>query len=328
MEKEEVKITFETITPIWTGDVNQECTELKPASIIGSLRFWFEIYCHFAGIEVKENESLDYKKFLEKRKKDINKSEYEILKELGISLPSIIFGCTGWKSRIEIKEITVIKNYKYIYPIGKISLKELKYKKKDKIIIPSWYFKKCFFGKFSIIFKVSNNIKENILFPLLNFIEKYAFFGAKNNIGYGRVKILTPNINKNEIDFNFLGINKKITNEIFSEKNLPNNLNRLNYNEIEIFDVIENFNDIKSCIEKLLLEKAKLRRLEKDVNIRHYKFGSIAKDIYKNKKYNIEIKGPNATKIIPLISFDKSNNTYNCQLLSIWGIQNIGAKNE
>ncbi|QCT94970.1 type III-B CRISPR module RAMP protein Cmr1 [Caminibacter mediatlanticus TB-2] len=335
MGKKELTVTFETVTPLWTGDINGECTELKPASIFGSLRFWFEVYCYFAGIEVKENESLDYKTFEKIRNKTFEKYKYKdkeisdieeyIIKNLPLTTTSKIFGCTGWKSRIEIKKVIKIDEYEYIYPLGKISLEKLEYNKQNKTIIPSWYFKKGFFGKFRITFNVLNEVGENILLPLLKFIERYGFIGAKNNIGYGRVKIIEPTIENNEIDLNCIGVNNKITNSIFQEKDLPDELNRLNYKAIEVFN-IKKCNNLNDCIKNLLSKKVKLRRFESNKFIRHYKFGSIAKDIYKNKRYNLEIKGPNATKIIPLISFNKSTKIYNGQFLSIWGIQNIGAK--
>ncbi len=50
MNYKKVKITFKTITPLWTGDAWQENKEIRPSSLIGSLRFWFEVICYFAEI--------------------------------------------------------------------------------------------------------------------------------------------------------------------------------------------------------------------------------------------------------------------------------------
>jgi len=44
MSKVEIKVKFETITPLWTGDAWGENSTIRPSSIIGSLRFWFEVY--------------------------------------------------------------------------------------------------------------------------------------------------------------------------------------------------------------------------------------------------------------------------------------------
>ncbi len=77
---------FKTITPIYTGDAWQECREIKPASIIGSLRFWFEVLCYF-GVnneyfdkEGKPSEKLNYKDFQEKLEDKINR-KLELLTE-------------------------------------------------------------------------------------------------------------------------------------------------------------------------------------------------------------------------------------------------------
>jgi CRISPR-associated protein Cmr1 len=43
----EIAVKFETITPLYTGDAWQNCKEIKPSSIMGSLRFWFEVLCYF-----------------------------------------------------------------------------------------------------------------------------------------------------------------------------------------------------------------------------------------------------------------------------------------
>lgn len=34
----EIKVTFNTLTPLWTGDTLGKCDELKLTGIIGSLR--------------------------------------------------------------------------------------------------------------------------------------------------------------------------------------------------------------------------------------------------------------------------------------------------
>ena len=46
----DVKVTFKTITPLWTGNAWRGCKEIRPSSILGSLRFWFEVLCYFNGV--------------------------------------------------------------------------------------------------------------------------------------------------------------------------------------------------------------------------------------------------------------------------------------
>lgn len=55
------KIKFETLTPLYTGSVDaRKMKEIQPASIMGSLRFWFDVICHFSGIN--DNFKYDDKK--------------------------------------------------------------------------------------------------------------------------------------------------------------------------------------------------------------------------------------------------------------------------
>ncbi len=250
MSKKEIKVTFNTLTPLWTGDAWGENKEIRPSSIMGSLRFWFEIICYFSSITSycnydsgKLNDNLDERKFREKifengmDFKGIDK----FLAECKVSLPSRVFGCTGWKGWVRIKTIQVTtEDADYDFPIGKIKFEELKYKKQyfnkkankkkeEKEITPTWYFQKGFKGTFEIIFEVEEKILETIFFPLLKFIEKYGFLGGKWNIGYGRVKVESvsdekwdsnfADKNDDEIKFKFTDSNSIRLSELINEKN-------------------------------------------------------------------------------------------------------------
>ena len=235
--KKEVIITFETITPLWTGDAWQECKEIRPSSLIGSLRFWFEVICYFSGICKKEDfnskngrfeKEVDRRKFEEclkkkclKKKGDTFETKIECLLEQGIPLPSIIFGTTNWKSLMEVESIKYLGNYYFgnklnlPYAIGikknsneepLIFQTEEEWREKinsyngknfrDKLnkakkewsffFFPNLYF----YGKFEVKFQIEEKILEPIFFPLLNFMDKYGFWGGKWNIGYGRLKIM------------------------------------------------------------------------------------------------------------------------------------------
>jgi len=311
-----MQVQFETVTPIWTGDAWGENSEIKPSSIMGSLRFWFEVYCHFAGIEVKEKEELNYKKFIEKRKENPTQDEFEILQELGLTLPSQIFGCTGWKSRIEIKEITQQITQNYPYPLDRVPFHNLEYYSswKKRNITPSWYFTKGFFGSGTITFKTTENIKNSILLPLLNFIEQYAFIGVKNNIGYGRVKF--TNIDKVGVfEFNKFGI--RSINEII--ENLEGEIFWEEDKIILIDNFIKSHRDLKQLIKELIEEKSNIRQEIDDQEDRHYKLGTVRKANWE------KIEVPQATKIIPLISKNK-NGSYSGRFLSIVGIKDFGDK--
>ena len=267
----EVKVKFKTITPLWTGDAWMENHEIRPSSIIGSLRFWFEVICYFAGITTDDDyengklkgniENKNFRQeFLKLKNQEPNKDKDElvdmVLAKFGIPLPARIFGCTGWKGKIGIKKITdVSKSNDYDYYQGKLEIKELEYTKKyqngqTKKVTPTWYFSKGFVGEFTIIFEIKNNkTKDTIFYPLLNFIENYGFLGGKWNIGYGRAKIFLK-INEKEIklddykEFKFSQFNKYKKDE--NDKIVLNGY----YSDKRFDDIINNKTDFKELKNK------------------------------------------------------------------------------
>ena len=344
-----VPITFETITPLFTGDCNQKMTEIKPTSIMGSLRFWFEVICHFSGKfnekEYSKNE-FDAKKYSNFIKNKPHATDEDIQRKFELTSTVFYFGCTGWKSQIGIEKIE-----KNDFTISKLvdSEKEnqnlygkkifLSCGKKDKNGNPKesgWFLpKQYFWGQFQITFSLSNkDLKDNILFPLLSFIQEYGFLGGKNNIGFGRVKILKPSITNTkmnvfwkEVDYsNFIQskqlkeselenlstyISDKI--EVIWLKHLKEDKKNQTQStqsdnsicaEIEKYEA-EHFVPFLENIKCLLLLKSKMRKNINNRFQRHYFFGSTKekKEFFFNwssKKYE-NISYPNATKIIPLI---------------------------
>jgi CRISPR-associated protein Cmr1 len=351
---EEISVQFETITPIWTGDAWMNSSELKPSAIMGALRFWFEVFCFYSGIEVKqpEQDKLDEKLkeknksfsdlLVENVKNNQNKSFFqiqdEILSEQQISIPSRIFGCTGWKGLIDIKEIKPKETFKdYDYHTGKMLLDGHK----------GWFFpdpfnqnpdykKEVIWGKFEVIFKVEKSIKESIFYPLLNFIQLYGFIGGKNNLGFGRViftSVKYKDIIVNLLNYNiffYQGINKTEINNIVKTiplKDLLNeSLNLLDTKFIYYSIIVKDELSRKELIKKLIKKKAEERssyRGKKEIggkefNIkdenRHKIFGYVSTS--KNNK-----EEPNATKIIPIIS--RTDTGYSGGFISLVGLVNF-----
>ena len=271
MPNKKISITFQTLTPLWTGDAWGENTQIRPSSIMGSLRFWFEVICYFAGITEKENykdgklnDDLNEKEF----KKSVleNGTTFEsvnkILTRLGISLPSIVFGCTGWKGLLRIKRIEEIEDYcfgnRLNLPFGiavKKDFSEIKelnnFRELDRDNYSGWFFPiPYFFGKFEIIFEIEEKIIKPLFYPLLTFIEKYGFLGGKWNIGYGRVKIEKVEEKEKEDfkeinnwrreDFKFDNSNvEKISNFISKKNNFSHSTQSHEY--LKFFLVVDSF---------------------------------------------------------------------------------------
>jgi CRISPR-associated protein Cmr1 len=346
-----IKINFKTLTPLWTGDAWGESNKIRPSSIMGSLRFWFEVICYFAGItkkgnykDSKLNDNLDEKEFRENVLK--NGANFEgvdkTLAELGISLPSRVFGCTGWKGWVRIKRIEPIEDYcfgnRLNLPYGiavKKDFSEVKeldsYRELRKLDIKdysSWFFSKpYFFGKFEITFEIEENIIEPLFYPLLTFIERYGFLGGKWNIGYGRVKVekLEEKENGNfkeieswrrkEIGFGafYKELPEKFTNKNFSNiiEVINNFSGLLSKDKIKVLVSQSTKNAFVEIIKELLKIKAQERRSVSNSSKRHDLFGEGGKNAQ-------------GTKIIPLIY--EENGQLKGGFVSIAGIINLGEK--
>lgn len=219
MSKKEINVDLQTITPLWTGDAWQENTKIRPSSLMGSLRFWFSVY--WKSVKNGKTESLnnndvvaDSLKELENpkvnhtlnqilkshlRNNNDNKSFDEMidqsLEELGLSVPSRLFGCTGWKSRIAIK----IDSYEEI----KVKFNELDFifpfNDSTKFNTEFWIKQNLFQNKNSeiILFK---NIKmmirtteywwEKYLYDFFDFYkDKLILIGGKLSFSFGFVNI-------------------------------------------------------------------------------------------------------------------------------------------
>jgi len=320
MAKIPVEVTFETITPLWTGNAWGEMNKIRPSALIGSLRFWFEVLMYFGGALRKEHfdkekgrfeKELDYKEFrkklLERRDNSIETQLQILSQELNLPLSSIIFGTTGWKSLIDIeikplndnkkKSVNNKENYKYF--LGTLKFPQLKHDNK----IPTWYFKKGFYGNFSVIFKVEEYILEPIFYPLLNFMHNYGYWGGKWNLGFGRLKTKQILENKqlktinDDSTFKLSKISKHFKDfalyQILSEVNSFNELLTCD-KKLIIWKCKFQNKDIKNIIKFLIELKAQERAKYKHTTLRHKIFGSIKPPPTKDLL-------PQGSKILPFI---------------------------
>ena len=149
MKTYEYKVHFETVTPLHFGDAWQDNkAPFKTSSILGSLRFWFEVICYLSCItkpddypinvddkydkanknnkdktniilkaDLKQDEFRNkLKKLIETAEKNYSTEDLvsELLAEMKIPLPARIFGCTGWQGLIKVKKVKKVGSDKKI----------------------------------------------------------------------------------------------------------------------------------------------------------------------------------------------------------------------
>ncbi len=190
-----MEFKIETLTPIWTGDVNRTCKTLRETSLVGSLRWWFEVivrgFGYYACDPTSENNRCKY---------DGNVNS--------ICPVCQIFGCTGWSRRFRLE---VNQNFRKIYE-GNLRIKGEN---------NSWYYPSGVMscnGEYNRFIKtlsggeyLTDEEYGSIIKILLKFISDYGMVGGKTAIGYGVVKFEGKDIKVDKEDFEnlFNYLNKK-----------------------------------------------------------------------------------------------------------------------
>lgn len=204
---ETLTISIRTLTPIWTGDVNGRCSEIKETGIIGSMRWWYEAIVRGLGryvCDTKKECKFSLDKYNKARKQGKNK--FESLDEAGLCDVCKIFGVTGWKRQFnlsiiqdETKPAWVGNTILNIRPPGRSR---------------GWFLPSGKNGRFDIILRGDLNELRS-LSSLFLFLESWGALGAKPQLGYGFFKIINREVvKKNAVPFSESGKN--------DEKYLPN----------------------------------------------------------------------------------------------------------
>jgi len=187
---EPIEIRIRTLTPLWTGDVNRQCTKLKETGIIGSLRWWYEALVR--GLEgyacdPTSDEKCSYKKG-------------------SICDACYLFGCTDRKRVFSLR----ITNNDNIQKRDLIFLSRIEhpvfYYRKMKRNLNFWFKElykslKAFYGsiKFDLLSNSSNFSSEevsNIIKFLLKLISIGGGLAAKSQLGFGIIKLLDYSIDE------------------------------------------------------------------------------------------------------------------------------------
>ena len=162
-----IEVKLRTLTPIWTGDVDQSCRELKETGIIGSLRWWYE-----ALIRAYGGRACDPTVSTCDGKDHCDACE--------------LFGCTGWsrKFRVEINS--------NLEPAPRLGVRTREERRvRGQLQFLSRYVSGLS-GEIDIrlipIRELKNNESHN-LYKTLQLIHGYAALGAKTSQGNGVVNI-------------------------------------------------------------------------------------------------------------------------------------------
>ena len=181
-----VTIPITTLTPIWTGDVNQKTEYLRATSFLGGLRFWTEGLCR----------SLGHKNICDITNSGtyggINRDIYDSEDHPYVCLVCEVFGCTGKGRSFSLRVCDEkISNE----PIGPIVLNERKYVVNGRTKIPRYLDgSPGKYGSFSLeLTQMRPGTHFSELAAGLAIMLNWGTLGARDQYGYGLVKATLPN---------------------------------------------------------------------------------------------------------------------------------------
>jgi hypothetical protein len=166
-------ITLKTLTPLWTGDANRECRELKESGILGSLRWWAEVVLVALGAKVCDP--------LETKCQDRKHCS-----------ACHLFGCTGWRKRFRLDFRGEITSTGHVLPLR------------------SKYPWSIYPGLTSPSLEVActpltpdkTEAADNLLILRLLFtlIARHGGLGARQSQGFGTIQLISGELQSEEID--------------------------------------------------------------------------------------------------------------------------------
>lgn len=176
----ELKLTIQTLTPIWTGGSDGTMDRLHETGLIGSLRWWYEVIVRGIGGHAcdptvnpcKLDKNFDIEKY-QKTNNSIEKAA--MLRAAGLCDACQVFGATGWKRRFRLE----------------VDSNGLKKDEQAK----SWNLKSNpFKGNFNLkIIPQSRDYDSILIVGILKLIERVGGLGAKNQLGFGSIVVKYDN---------------------------------------------------------------------------------------------------------------------------------------
>ena len=104
----DIRIDFQTLTPLWTGGVERKSDQIRETGLIGSLRWWYEGivrgmggYACWLDSNGKSTCQFDVNKYYTGRSQC--RRETNLIAESGLCPVCQFFGATGWKRRFRLE---------------------------------------------------------------------------------------------------------------------------------------------------------------------------------------------------------------------------------
>jgi len=164
MYKGSAEIHCQSVTPIWTGDVNADASkEIIATSVLGGMRWWYEALCRGVMARIPDPTGP-------------SRLRYEAAKgKLALDPASRLFGATGWRRRFRL-EITMNNT------------RPARIEQRVPSTHKSWYFKsQPLSGTFTIGLSTLDPTEPSVEVAqeLLSFLSDWGSVGARPQMGFG-----------------------------------------------------------------------------------------------------------------------------------------------
>ena len=182
-----MELEVRTLTPLWTGGVEAgKMDRIQETGIIGSLRWWFEVFVRGFGGMVNDPTKDERSGFdSEKYKKSQATDERARLRDAGLCDVSQVFGATGWCRRFRLTIID--QTQRDTLSQKQISDNRTNSRTNKK---PAWWLPDHpLSGNLTVkIQSRGQHFPAEVIGGLLQFVADWAAVGAKAQMGFGVVE--------------------------------------------------------------------------------------------------------------------------------------------
>ncbi|RJP46226.1 MAG: type III-B CRISPR module RAMP protein Cmr1 [Anaerolineaceae bacterium] len=180
-----MNITLKTLTPLWTGGVDQTSDRLHETGLIGSLRWWYEVIVRGLGGDVCDptSDNLEHRCQFDAKAYEKTKNVEDGL--IGVCPVCRLFGCTSWKRRFELQASATRSEPFWLATNDKQGG------------FNHWWLSKIYksgnshvaFGELMLIFRWMRGYESQheIMKALLSLVSQLGAIGAKPQYGFGIV---------------------------------------------------------------------------------------------------------------------------------------------
>lgn len=176
-------IQLRTLTPLWTGGVEQTCDRLHETGLIGSLRWWYEALVRglggYACDPTEHSCTFDEEKYRKSKARD----ERQRLRDAGVCDACQLFGCTGWARKFRLKVSDgkkLLNGQNFLIPSGRV------HQSKKGPWAGGWFvFSESRISEIDFELVPLRDVDLAPVQTILTLISRHASIGPKGSSGYG-----------------------------------------------------------------------------------------------------------------------------------------------